>query len=151
MVDSDIKIVHDKVATSIEEMGFDLVEIRAGRSKKLLDITIVIYKKDGVSIDDCTGVSRFVYEKIEDLEGFENVALKVTSPGIDRVIRDAKEYKIFEGRGVKLLLGETWTGGMITGCDDEILQLETKSGMKEINIKNIKKAKLDYVEEVRKK
>ena len=147
----DEKIIIEEIKPIINGMGYELVEVKVGKSKNLDDITVVIYKEGGVSLNNCADVSRNIKLQLELLEEFENISLKVASPGIDRVIRKKEEYRIFKGKGIKVLLMETsdWTGGIIENFHEDKLLLKSKDKMIDIDINRVKKAKLDYTEEVK--
>jgi ribosome maturation factor RimP len=150
MHDVDTGRIIQEISPVIEGMGYQLVELKLGRSKKLDDITVVIYKAAGISLDDCTRVSRNILPRLELLDNLENLALKVTSPGITRVFKGINEYRIFIGKGVKVLLADTgeWIGGIIHSVTENILTIIKDDKEMNINFDNIKKAKLDYTEEV---
>jgi ribosome maturation factor RimP len=76
--------------------------------------------------------------------------LVCTSPGIDREIKDRIEWAIFKGRGVKVLLynESDWLGGIIKDVDESFLYLQTSKDLRNIEFEKIRKAKLDYNQEV---
>lgn len=155
MFESDLdNIINDKIFKDLEPvvagLGFEIVELKIGRAKKETHITVVIYKSDGVGIDDCTRVSKTIHPRLEILNEIENLILKVTSPGINRVLKDRREYRIFHNRGVKILMADSneWTGGIIKEAGNTGFFLQTKEGIMNIEYTSIKKAKLDYTEEV---
>jgi len=134
----------------IKEIGFFTVDVKVGFGKKKIDITVVIFRPEGIGINDCMAVSKVIYPRLQIMEGFENLELKVTSPGIERVIRTKREYEIFINKGMKILLKDSinWIGGILEEACEHRIKLKTKDGKKSIDYANIKKAKLDYREEV---
>ena len=84
------------------------------------------------------------------MEELGDFTLVCTSPGIDREIKDKSEYAIFKGRGVKVLLSNEndWLGGIIKDGDEKFLYLQTSQGTMKIEVETIRKAKLDYDQEV---
>ncbi|MBN2442133.1 MAG: hypothetical protein JXJ04_12335 [Spirochaetales bacterium] len=155
MIESDInKSLKDKVFEDLEPiisgLGYSIVELKIGFAKKETHITVAIYKPDGVGIDDCTVVSRAIQERFEFYDEIDKFILRVTSPGIDRVIENKREYGIFINKGVRVLLKDNkeWTGGIIKEVTDSGIILQTKTESMNIEYTAIKKAKLDYTEEV---
>lgn len=132
-------------------MGFEVVEVKLGLSHKLSHISIVVYNKNGVGINDCSSISRNILPRLELIEELDNITLEVTSPGIDRQIKSKEEYDIFVGRGIKLLLIDSseWTGGIISEVKNNKLFLLKEKEIIEIEMNSIKKAKLDYSQEDR--
>lgn len=141
--------VRKEIEALIAGMGFALVELRIGRTRGLSHVSIVIYRSEGVGIDECAAVSRNVYPRLRLLEELKDISLEVTSPGIDRVFKDTCEYALFRGRGVRVLLSGTgeWTGGIIDRAERETLYLRNAGRVREIPFASIRKAKLDSAEE----
>ena len=89
------------VAAELDALGFDLFELRqrGSRSRPVLDLRIE--RRDGsrVSVDDCARVSRAVERRLE-AERFvgEKYVLEVSSPGIERPLRGAGDWRRFAGQ-----------------------------------------------------
>ncbi len=65
------------------------------------NITIEIDNDNGVDIEDCVALSRFIESKLDrDTEDFE---LTVTSAGLTSPLRTLRQYKKFEGKEVEVL------------------------------------------------
>jgi ribosome maturation factor RimP len=103
-----------------------------------------------VSIDDCAEVHRTVLPRLELLLDDRDVALQVASPGIERTMKDPRELEVFAGRGVKILKrdSEDWVAGIVRSADAQRVELKTADGVHEIALSDIRKAKLDYTQEV---
>lgn len=145
---------HDSVREAVQPvlagMGLALVEMSLGRRKGTTRVSVVIYRQGGVGVDDCAEVSGMLLPRLETIEGMGDVSLEVSSPGIERTLRDPAEYAIFAGRGVKILAGtETeWLGGIIQRVDGGTLWLKTGRDIKGFAIADIRKARLDHTVEV---
>ncbi|MBN2552317.1 MAG: hypothetical protein JXB06_06085 [Spirochaetales bacterium] len=137
--------LHSEVEPIVSGMGFSLVELRHSRSKNQNHIILVVYRPDGVGVEDCAAISKNLYPRFELIEGLENLQLQVSSPGLDRVIKSAAEYSIFRGRAVKVMLREQteWIRGTIEGVEAGVLILNRDGSMEKIRIADIRKAKLD--------
>jgi ribosome maturation factor RimP len=80
--------------------------------------------EDSVSVEECATVSRDL-SAILDVEDVVPTAyiLEVSSPGLDRPLRGATDYRRFTGRRVKLVMrekvdGQSFFKGRIEGVDD---------------------------------
>jgi ribosome maturation factor RimP len=80
--------------------------------------------EDSVSVEDCAKVSRDL-SAILDVEDVVPSAytLEVSSPGLDRPLRHADDYRRFAGRRAKLVMrqavdGQTFFRGTLGGIDD---------------------------------
>jgi len=147
VLESNIK---KEIAPAIEGSGFSIVELKIGRSHKSVRVTIVVYSSEGVGVDDLSSLSRMIKPRLELMDELGDFTLVCTSPGIDREIKDRSEYAIFRGRGVKVLLcnESEWLGGIIKDEDEKFLYLQTSRGLRSIEFESIRKAKLDYDQEV---
>ncbi len=90
--------------------------------------------EESVSIDDCTNVSREL-SAILDVEDFIPSAytLEVSSPGLDRPLRHADDYRRFAGRLAKVVTREpvdaqTFLRGRLGGVDDDCVIVDGEDG-----------------------
>ncbi|HTO21717.1 MAG TPA: ribosome assembly cofactor RimP [Spirochaetia bacterium] len=127
-------------------MGLALVEMSLARQKGVTRVSVVIYRKGGVGVDDCAEVSEMLLPRLETIEGMADVSLEVSSPGIERTLRSPSEYAIFAGRGVRVLAGtETeWQGGIIDSIEGETLWLRKGRERKGFAVAEIRRARLDH-------
>jgi ribosome maturation factor RimP len=89
------------VRNEVEALGFDLVEFRRGGTvrRPLLDVRIDRTDDSKITIDDCARVSKAIEPKI-DASGLAGVdyILEVSSPGVERPLRHAADWRRFAGR-----------------------------------------------------
>ena len=90
--------------------------------------------EDSVSITDCERVSQEL-STILDVEDLlpDSYTLEVSSPGLDRPLRDARDYMRFAGRLAKLVTREpvnrqTAFAGRLRGMDGEDVLFENEGG-----------------------
>jgi ribosome maturation factor RimP len=109
-------------------------------------VTLVIFRKEGVGVNECAEVSSLVYPRLQTLEGLQDVSLEVSSPGIERAIRSPAEYQIFKGRGVRILSGDEteWTYGIIDGVENDTLWLKKGKEKRGFALSGIRRARLDH-------
>ena len=146
-LDADIRAAIEPVLSG---MGFSMVELSVGRLKGSTHVSVVLYRRGGVGIDQCAEASHLLLPRLETLEGLDDVSLEVSSPGIERQIRSPAEYEIFKGRGVRLLAGDEteWIGGIIDGVEGGTLWLKRGRERKGFAISGIRKARLEFSEEI---
>jgi ribosome maturation factor RimP len=89
---------------------------------------------DSVSITDCEQVSQEL-STILDVEDLlpDSYTLEVSSPGLDRPLRDARDYVRFAGRLAKLVTREpvnrqTAFAGRLRGMDGQDVLFENEGG-----------------------
>ena len=134
-----------EVEPIVSGMGFSLVELRHSRSKNQNHVILVVYRPEGVGVNECAAISKNLYPRLELIDGLENLQLQVSSPGLDRVLKSEEEYAIFLGRDVKVMLhGETeWLRGKIESVENGKITLHAGGEMQSIQMNEIRKAKLD--------
>ena len=144
------KAVREAVEPLLTGMGFSLVELTIGRLKGSTRVNVVLYRKQGVGIEDCTEVSRLLFPRLETVEGLEDVSLEVSSPGIERGIKSPAEYEVFGGKGVRILAGDEteWFGGVIDRVEDGTLWLRKGRETRGFAVSGIRKARLDHTVEI---
>ncbi len=125
------------VAQELDSLGFDLVELRRAGSKSRPVLEIRIDRRDGskVTINDCARVSRAVEARLEaGALVTEQYVLEVSSPGADRPLRTASDWRRFVGRRA------TVTSAMLVGGKQEIeiLALDGEEGAEVVNVRDAK-------------
>ncbi len=88
------------VATEVDKVGYDLVELRVGGSRARPTLDVRIDRRDGeaVTVDDCATVSRAVEARLDaGQEAGERYRLEVSSPGVERLLRGAADWRRFTG------------------------------------------------------
>jgi ribosome maturation factor RimP len=144
------KSIHEAVEPLLTGMGISLVELSTARMKGTTRVAVVIYRKEGVGVDDCAEVSRLLLPRLQTIEGLRDVSLEVSSPGIERTIRHQREYELFRGRGARILAGADteWFGGIIDRVEGGTLWLRKGKERRGFALEDIRKARLDYTVEV---
>ena len=105
----------EAIAASVATLGYELVDVeRAPRG--LLRITIDrraghSYAVPGefVTVDDCEQVTRQLQYVLE-VENLAYARLEVSSPGLDRPLRNEADYVRFTGQAVSLALKQPFNG-----------------------------------------
>jgi ribosome maturation factor RimP len=103
-----------------------------------------------VSIQDCERVSRDVSAILDVEEDIDHqYILEVSSPGLDRPLRLAGDYRRFAGRLAKIVASEAVDGqthfeGRLQGLDNDAVVIETRPGKRQlIPLSLIKRARLE--------
>lgn len=100
-------VLHERLQTLIGGMGYELVgcELRPQGRRALF--RIYIDKKGGVTLDDCSRVSRQV-SAMMDVEDpiVGGYVLEVSSPGVDRPLFVIEHFKQYVGSVIKIRLDQ---------------------------------------------
>lgn len=132
-----------------EGMGVELVDVEllgAGR-KTLLRITID--REGGVSVDDCEAFSKDVGALLDVEDVMQGrYTLEVSSPGLDRPLKTAGDFRRHRGKLVNLSLKEkvegrgAWTGRIEEALEDRV-RISADGTVLDIAYENITKAVLE--------
>jgi ribosome maturation factor RimP len=146
-----IERIEEILAPVLEQQGLELVEItlRVEGGRWILRITID--REEGVQVHHCTAVSRelSVHLDVEDLIPVKYY-LEVSSPGLDRPLKDEKDFERFAGRLVKIktirsVSGRKKISGTIEGIEDGVVRILLEEGITlEVPVEDISSARLDY-------
>jgi ribosome maturation factor RimP len=144
------RAVREVVEPLLSGLGFSLVELTIGRLSGSTRVNVVIYRKEGVGVDECAEVSGMLFPRLETIDALADPSLEVSSPGIDRTLKRPSEYEIFRGRGVRILAGNAteWIGGIIDRVEEGTLWLRRGREAHGFAISGIRRARLDYSVEV---
>lgn len=133
--------------------NIQIIELSARRIKGGLNIKLVIDKIGGVTIGDCERITKLLNDRLTILKPIDvdNYYLQVSSPGLDRVFKDIKEYSQFSGRKVKIILSEPLNEvhkdkilkGTLQGVKEQKVRVKVDGSNLEIPLKMIQKTKLD--------
>ncbi len=128
----------------VSGLGYGLVELTVFKKNAAWQVKIVITGPEGVGIADCTKVHRAILPRLEALLNSQDMYVEVTSPGLDRVLKNAAEFPLFTGKGVKVwdATVSDWVSGTVVSSDSQQVILRTENGEKAFAFANISKAKL---------
>ena len=143
--------LESEISSLLDALGFFVVELNVARRPTGLHVSLVVYKHDGLGVDDIAEVHRTVLPRIELIHNSRDVHLEVSSPGISRTFKSNREFTVFRGRAVFVLssASEDWIQGYIEDSNEHSVILRTQSGNKELRYSDIRKTKLDEFREVR--
>jgi ribosome maturation factor RimP len=133
----------------LREAGLSLVDLVVSRHRGAAQVRMTVYSPGGTGTNECAKAHRIAYPKAAEVLAHPDPSLEVSSPGIDRVLRSAREWSIFKGRGVRVLLrGESeWLLGRIEGSSDGKASLACPGGTRVVELEAVSKARLDSSQE----
>ena len=135
---AQIRTIAERVAAS---RGLTVWDVQSRREASGHVVRVIIDRpgpagtpEESVSIDDCEQVNREISTilDVEDPLPFA-YTLEVSSPGLDRPLRDAADYERFRGRRAKIVVREAVDNqkafeGRLRGVEDAHVLLEGSKG-----------------------
>jgi ribosome maturation factor RimP len=95
--------LEDIVVYEIKALGLELFELKLGGSNGRPVIDVRVEREDGqkVTVEDCAAASRAIETKLDEEDfGGRRYVLEVSSPGVERPLRNAKDWSRFIGSSV---------------------------------------------------
>ena len=143
-------LLHDSLELVIRGLGISLVELNVftqkgrGGSAGSVQIRVIVYRQGNTGVDDCSKVHRALLPRLELAFPGKEIYLEISSPGIDRIIKDGAEFVHFIGRGVQCYRTDisAWTAGILSAVDEEKIALRNDEGEVILPYELIAKARL---------
>lgn len=138
--------LHDISEPLLEELGLELVELIYRREQGGWMVRLIIWKPEGIGIDDCSRVSREL-STILDVEDIieQHYTLEVSSPGLTRPLTSGRDFERNLGKEIKLTLDQgeyiTCQGKIISVANDTV-ELDCDGEPLSFSTSEVKKAKL---------
>ena len=103
-------------------------------------IRVHVDRPEGISIDQCVKISRFLNEQLD--RDVEDYSLEVSSPGLGAPLRVKQQYEKNIGRRIEIYLSDgSREEGILESVKLETILLKVKGKDHEIRFDDIKKAK----------
>jgi ribosome maturation factor RimP len=111
----------------VEETGLDLEDVAVTRVGHRAEVRVLVDKDGGVSLDDVAVASQAISTVLDlpaadAILGQQPYVLEVSSPGVDRPLVDARQWRRATGRlvRVRLAAGTEITARVVTGDADGV-------------------------------
>lgn len=126
-------------------LGYELVDLNVGNRGKMLQV--FIDKPGGVTVEDCAAVSHHLSRLLAVDLDYDYDRLEISSPGLDRPLRNEAAFARFRGEKAQLRLRVPIQGrrnfvGVLGAVDSGVLEMEVDGVLRSFEINNIEKARL---------
>lgn len=122
--------LHAVIAPVIEAAGYDLEELSVSRAGRRHLLRITVDADGGVSLDAVADLSRDISAALDTAEetggdfGTGEYVLEVSSPGVDRPLRQPRHWRRNVGRLVEVPVGDGKVTGRVVAADDHGVTLD---------------------------
>ncbi len=146
-IETDVMVNAEGIASRYGYEIYDVELVKEGPNKFL---RVFIDREGGVSIDDCESISREVSEYLDRADLIpDNYFLEVSSPGIERVLKQDKHFSGATGEEIRVKLFKAVDGvkefeGVLKSFDEKVIVLQLPDGEALIERKNIAKANIIF-------
>ena len=98
-----IDIISKFLEPILRELGLDLVDVEFKKEAGQYILRVFVDKSGGVTLDDCQTVSQRLSKILDEQDLIADAyILEVSSPGIDRPLKNPADFIRFRGRNVDL-------------------------------------------------
>lgn len=114
--------------------GLEVIEVLYEKKYDGMNLTVVIDKDGGVTIDDCEKLHRAIDAPLDELDPIDTAyILNVSSPGIDRPLKTERDYKRNLNKKISVRLytpqnGKKAYDGVLTEYDEDTFTIQLKNG-----------------------
>jgi len=137
----------------IRGLGMSLIELSIfmtkgrGANAGSVQVKAVVYRNGSTGLEDCSRVHRAILPRLELAFPEREIYLEVSSPGIDRVIKEGREFVNYIGQGVKCYRTDIsdWTAGTVMNVDEKKIVLKVQDGEAVLPYEIIAKARLNVL------
>ncbi|HEC97296.1 MAG TPA: ribosome maturation factor RimP [Nitrospirae bacterium] len=143
------KKVMELATEATEIAGVELFDVGLiGRRGKMI-LRVAIDNEQGIGIKECERVSRQLEALLDVEDPIQGTyTLEVTSPGLDRPLRNIEDFERFKGRQARVVTTEridnqTFFTGRIKSVKGDIIVFELDNKEVEIPYKIVSKARLE--------
>lgn len=129
-----------EIERRVEALGYEFVELeRAGsKARPILRLRVDVpgsVPGAGVSVDDCTRVSRAIEAYLDEAaELSERYTLEVSSPGVERPLLRPRDFERFSGREIAVKTVDRLPNGA-KRVEGELMGLEAAGGAERIRLR----------------
>ena len=117
---NSVQMVEQLAQKVADEMGLELVEVTLQKESRGKCLCIYVDKDGGLTLDDCEKYHKQVQPLFEDVD---YDIMEVSSPGVDRPIKNMRDFERYKGDMVEVKLFAPLNGsklyqGSLTAMDD---------------------------------
>ncbi len=138
----------DLIEKPLQQEGCDLVDIVLSRYRNNWTLRLFIFSDNGTTIYECARISRIVRDIIEGTTLFESgYTLEVSSPGLDRPLTTARDFKHRVGETVRIEFVDPQvkegTAEIVSATNGEV-QFKDSTGVFTVGLAEIEKATIVF-------
>jgi ribosome maturation factor RimP len=144
-----IETIKNLLQPILQEKGLELVDVEYAGGGPGSVLRIFIDKENGITVGECADISRefgFILD-VHDVIPY-SYTLEVSSPGLNRALKDSKDFIRFKGKKVKIKTKEdlyrrrVFIGHLIDFHDD-VASIQVEGEVYDIPFYDIEKANLE--------
>jgi ribosome maturation factor RimP len=161
--DVPVTALRESLEAVVRELGLALIELDVFRTKvrkrspqaplpgvsMTVQVRVIVYKPGALGTDDCSRVYRAILPRLEQAFPEGEFSVEVSTPGINRIVKDGVELAHYRGKGVRLWRTDIsdWSAGLLEAADEYGIIIRGKEEMIRLDYAIVAKARLDPSQE----
>jgi len=139
--------IKELAESHVTDASLFVVDVIVGKHKPH-KVSVILDGDKGVTIDDCSTLSRALSEDLDKLDLIkENYTLEVGTPGLDQPLKLKRQYVKNKGRGLKVLRKDKSTvQGQLTEVTETEIVLDAENKVKGKNKIEISRTEIPFSE-----
>ncbi len=144
------KVVLDMAKGVAEKSGCFIYDVEYVKEGGNYYLRVYADKEGGINIDECEVISREISAMLDESDPIkQNYFLEVSSPGIERKLRQPEHFEMYKGETVdvglyKAINGSKILSGTLLGLEDEMVSLEIENETVKIKLSETTYVKLHF-------
>ena len=127
---NSVQLVEKLAQKTAGELGLELVEVTLQKESRGKCLCLYVDKEGGITLDDCERFHRQVQPLFEDVD---YDIMEVSSPGVDRPIKNMRDFERHRGDNVEVRLFAPLNGsklyqGSLTAMDEASVTITGAGG-----------------------
>jgi ribosome maturation factor RimP len=149
-VKETVRQVRQVILPLLAEYNYQLVDCEYVREHQGWVLRIFLDRHGGITVEDCAEISDEIGDVLDVKGVFEtSYRLEVSSPGLDRRVRDPADFDRFAGSQIRLrtevpVQGRRQFSGTLLGMAGDAVAVEADGETFRIPLEAIEKANLKY-------
>jgi len=148
---AEFSALNGTLETRVRGLGLELIELDVFRGRGLSGVQVraIVYKPGSLGTDDCARAYRAILPDLERAFPGLEFSVEVSTPGINRKVRDGVELANYRGRGLRCWRTDIsdWSAGLLEEADEQGIIIKGREGTIRLDYGIIAKARLDPSQE----
>ena len=134
MASKVVEVCEQKINPIIEELGYEVVEVEYAKKVDGMNLTFYIDSPLGIQIEDCEKVNNAITDILDEINVTNDAPyiLNVSSPGLDRPIKNERDFIRNKGKKVEVTLYKQknglkkYVGELVNFSENEVVIFDGK-------------------------
>ena len=152
---AEITALRESLEALLQGLGLALIELDVFHRKArkglpaAVQVRVIVYRAGDLGTGDCSRAHYAMLPLLEQAFSGRDLSVEVSTPGINRIVRDGVELAHYKGRGVRCWRTDIsdWSAGILEDAGGQGITINGTEGSIRLDYDVIAKVKLDPSQE----